>query len=369
MADKSIEDKIKNLKERFDDLRDLLDRSKLEEKKDELEEEMSKPGFWDDNKKARKIAKKLDKIKNRIKSLDQLTNSFEEIEVYQELASEEDDDLDSEIKENINWLEEEINRLEMKLRLNGEYDENNAILAIHPGAGGTESQDWAEMLLRMYERWLEKNNFEVEMLDFLPGEEAGIKRVTLLIKGDYGYGYLKGERGVHRLVRISPFDSSSRRHTSFASVDIMPEIDDDIELEIDDNDLKIETYRASGAGGQHVNKTDSAVRITHQPTGTVVQCQNERSQHKNKEMAMKILRSRLIEMIEEAKAEKLDELRGEHKEIAWGNQIRSYVFHPYNLIKDHRTDLEEGNVEKVMDGYLDEFIEAYLKQNSEGSQL
>jgi len=330
---------------------------------------MSKPGFWDDNKKAKKIAKKLDKIKNRIKSLDQLTNSFEEIEVYQELASEEDDDLDSEIKENINWLEEEINRLEMKLRLNGEYDENNAILAIHPGAGGTESQDWAEMLLRMYERWLEKNKFEVEMLDFLPGEEAGIKRVTLLIKGDYGYGYLKGERGVHRLVRISPFDSSSRRHTSFASVDIMPEIDDDIELEMDDNDLKIETYRASGAGGQHVNKTDSAVRITHQPTGTVVQCQNERSQHKNKEMAMKILRSRLIEMIEEAKAEKLDELRGEHKEIAWGNQIRSYVFHPYNLIKDHRTDLEEGNVEKVMDGYLDEFIEAYLKQNSEGSQL
>src|SRR6056297_1272680 len=330
---------------------------------------MSKPGFWDDNKKAKKIAKKLDKIKNRIKSLDQLTNSFEEIEVYQELASEEDDDLDSEIKENINWLEEEINRLEMKLRLNGEYDENNAILAIHPGAGGTESQDWAEMLLKMYERWLEKNNFEVEMLDFLLGEEAGIKRVTLLIKGDYGYGYVKGERGVHRLVRISPFDSSSRRHTSFASVDIMPEIDDDIELEIDENDLKIETYRASGAGGQHVNKTDSAVRITHQPTGTVVQCQNERSQHKNKEMAMKILRSRLIEMIEEAKAEKLDELRGEHKEIAWGNQIRSYVFHPYNLIKDHRTDLEEGNVEKVMDGYLDEFIEAYLKQNSEGSQL
>ena len=330
---------------------------------------MSKPGFWDDNKKAKKTAKKLDKVKNRLKSLKQLTNAFEEIEVYKELATEEDDNLDSEIKENIDWLEEEINRLEMKLRLNGEYDENNAILAIHPGAGGTESQDWAEMLLRMYERWLEKNDFEVEMLDFLSGEEAGIKRVTLLIKGDYSYGYLKGERGVHRLVRISPFDSSSRRHTSFASVDVMPEIEDDIELEIDENDLKIETYRASGAGGQHVNKTDSAVRITHQPTGTVVQCQNERSQHKNKEMAMKILRSRLIEMIEEAKAEKLDELRGEHKEIAWGNQIRSYVFHPYNLIKDHRTGLEEGNVEKVMDGYLDEFIEEYLKQNSEGSQL
>lgn len=330
---------------------------------------MSQAGFWDNNKKAKKTAKKLDGVKKRLESLDELQNAFEEIEVYQELVSEDDSDVKKEINVNISWIKKELTRLEMKLRLNGEYDENNAIFAIHPGAGGTESQDWAEMLLRMYQRWLEKNDFEFEILDFLPGDEAGIKRVTMLIKGDYSYGYLKGEGGVHRLVRISPFDSSSRRHTSFASVDVMPEIDDDIDLEIDKNNLKIETYRASGAGGQHVNKTDSAVRITHEPTGTVVQCQNERSQHKNKQMAMKILKSRLIEMIQEAKAEKLDELRGEHKEIAWGNQIRSYVFHPYKLIKDHRTGLEEGNVDKVMDGYLDEFIEAYLKKNSEGSQL
>jgi peptide chain release factor 2 len=216
----------------------------------------------------------------------------------------------------------------------------------------------------MYSRWVEANGYELQTLDFSPGEEAGIKSVTMMVSGDYAYGYLKGEKGVHRLVRISPFDSSGRRHTSFASVDVMPEIDDDLEVDINENDLKIDTYRASGAGGQHVNKTDSAVRITHLPTGVVVQCQNGRSQHKNKETAMKILTSKLLELKEEAQAEKIDELGGEHKEIAWGSQIRSYVFHPYNMIKDHRTDFEEGNVDKVMDGYLDEFIEAYLKYKS-----
>jgi peptide chain release factor 2 len=331
---------------------------------------MSKPGFWDDNQLAKQTAKRLDRVKNRLKFIDDINNQIEDTEVFIGMASEEEgDDARQEVEGNLSHLDQEIERMEMKIRLNGEFDDKNAILSIHPGAGGTESQDWAEMLLRMYERWLEKNNYEVKVLDFLPGEEAGIKRVTLLVTGDYSYGYLKGEKGVHRLVRISPFDSSSRRHTSFASLDVLPELDDSVEIDIDENNLRIETYRASGAGGQHVNKTDSAVRITHQPTGTVVQCQNERSQHKNKDMAMKILQSRLLEMKQEAQADKIEELRGEHKDIAWGNQIRSYVFHPYNMIKDHRTGVEEGNVEKIMDGYIDNFVEAYLKQESEGSQV
>ncbi|MFP4021359.1 MAG: peptide chain release factor 2, partial [Halanaerobium sp.] len=327
--------------------------------------EMAAGGFWDDKEDARKKSQKLDWIKKRMKIINQLEQKFEEAEVYLELAAEEDESLESELNLTLTELEKELEKLELKLRLNEPYDANNAILSIHPGAGGTESQDWAQMLLRMYSRWAESNGYQLETLDLNPGEEAGIKSVTMMIKGDYAYGYLKGERGVHRLVRISPFDSSGRRHTSFASVDVMPEIDDDIEVDIDEKDLKIDTYRASGAGGQHVNKTDSAVRITHQPTGVVVQRQNERSQHKNKETAMKILTAKLLELKEEAQAEKIDELGGEHKEIAWGSQIRSYVFHPYNLIKDHRTDFEEGNVDKVMDGYLDEFIEAYLKFKSE----
>jgi peptide chain release factor 2 len=325
---------------------------------------MGAGGFWDDKENARKKSQQLDRIKKRLKVISSLEEKFEEAEVYLELAAEEDHSLESELKVTLTELEKELEKLELKLRLNEPYDGNNAILSIHPGAGGTESQDWAQMLLRMYSRWAEANGYQLETLDFNPGDEAGIKSVTLMIEGDYAFGYLKGERGVHRLVRISPFDSSGRRHTSFASVDVMPELDDDIEVDIDENDLKIDTYRASGAGGQHVNKTDSAVRITHQPTGVVVQCQNERSQHKNKATAMKILTAKLLELKEEAQAEKIDELSGEHKEIAWGSQIRSYVFHPYNMIKDHRTDFEEGNVDKVMDGYLDEFIEAYLKYQS-----
>ena len=327
---------------------------------------MAQPGFWDNNQEARETAQRLDGVKNKIKMIDNLEEKFEECEVFLEMGMEADKDMSEDVRPLVNSISQSINNIELMVRMNGDYDKNNAILSIHPGAGGTESQDWAEMLLRMYERWIEKEGFEKEMIDFLPGEEAGIKRVTFLIKGEYAYGYLKSESGVHRLVRISPFDSSGRRHTSFASVDILPELDDDIELDIDDSDLKIETYRASGAGGQHVNKTESAVRITHQPTGTVVQCQNERSQHKNKKMAMKILKSRLLEMKEEKQAEKVEELRGEKREIAWGSQIRSYVFHPYNMIKDHRTGLEEGNVDKVMDGELNEFIEAYLQKNSKG---
>lgn len=327
---------------------------------------MAQPGFWDDNQSARETARHLDRIKTRLKKLEQLGEMIEECEVYFQLGEEEEQDMADEVEPLLDSLSRTIDNLELMVRMNGKYDENNAILAIHPGAGGTESQDWAEMLLRMYERYLDKEGFEKEIIDFLAGEEAGIKRVTFLVKGDYAFGYLKSERGVHRLVRISPFDSSGRRHTSFASVDVLPELDEDVELDIKDTDLKIETYRASGAGGQHVNKTESAVRITHKPTGTVVQCQNERSQHKNKKMAMKILKSRLLEMKEKKQAEKIEELRGEKREIAWGSQIRSYVFHPYNKIKDHRTGFEEGNVDKVMDGELDEFIEAYLQQDSKG---
>ncbi len=329
--------------------------------REEIEEEMSSSDFWEDSSAAQKTAQKLDKVKSRLQFLDNIEEQIEELEVYVDLNSEDGEQLDDEINNIVSDISDSMERMELKIRLNGEYDVNNAVLSINPGAGGTESQDWAEMLLRMYTRWAEKENYDMETINLQPGEEAGIKNATLLIKGEYVFGYLKGERGVHRLVRISPFDSSSRRHTSFASVDVLPEIDDEIDIELDDSDLKVETYRASGAGGQHVNKTESAVRITHLPTGTVVQCQNERSQHKNRSTALKILKSRLLEMKKEAKADKIDELRGEHKEIAWGNQIRSYVLHPYKKIKDHRTEIEEGNVDKVLDGYLDEFIEAYLK--------
>ena len=332
----------------------------MADKKEDLENKMSSPGFWDDNDKARKIAKNLDRIKNRLSLIEDLEAKFEDARVYQELIQEGEESLKPELENLLKGLENELDKLELKLQFTEEYDQNNAIFSIHPGAGGTESQDWAQMLLRMYERWFEKKGFSTETLDFLSGDEAGIKRVTILVKGDYAYGYLKGEAGVHRLVRISPFDSSGRRHTSFASVDVLPEIDEDLMVDIDEGDLKIETYRASGAGGQHVNKTDSAVRITHKPTGIVVQCQNERSQHKNKSMAMKILNSKLIELKKEEKAEEIEELRGDYKEIAWGSQIRSYTFHPYNLIKDHRTGVEEGNIDRIMDGNIDEFIEAYL---------
>lgn len=324
---------------------------------------MSQPDFWDDSSKAQQISKQASALQDKITGFDSLVEEREELEVLLELAIAEDDQaVIAEVKERSQKLVKAREELELKVLLSGEYDSNNALLAINPGAGGTESQDWAEMLLRMYTRWAEQHNYDLETLEFIPGEEAGVKSVTIQVSGDYAYGYLKSEKGVHRLVRISPFDSSSRRHTSFASVDVMPELDEDIEVDIDKSDLKIETYRASGAGGQHVNTTDSAVRITHLPTGIVAQCQNERSQHKNRQGAMKVLQAKLFEYLQEKQAEKLDEIRGEHKEIAWGNQIRSYVFHPYQMIKDHRTDFETGKTEQVMDGDLDQLIEAYLKQ-------
>ena len=288
--------------------------------------------------------------------------NYENLELTYELVKEEEDEeLRSELETELVELTTRLNQFELQLLLSDPYDRNNAILELHPGAGGTESQDWGSLLLRMYTRWAEKKGFKVETLDYLPGEEAGVKSVTLAIRGHNAYGYLKAEKGVHRLVRISPFDSSGRRHTSFVSCDVMPEFDDDIEIEVRSDDLKVDTYRASGAGGQHINKTDSAVRITHIPTGVVVACQSERSQIKNRETAMKMLKSKLYQLEIDKKEEQLAEIRGEQKEIGWGSQIRSYVFHPYSMVKDHRTNAETGNIGAVMDGEIDEFIDAYLR--------
>lgn len=324
---------------------------------------MTEPGFWDDSEEAQQLAQQKSALKNKIQSFADLAESLEELEVLLELGQEEEEPaVIAEIEAEVEGLEAKIEKLELKALLQGEYDQNNAILAINPGAGGIDSQDWAEMLFRMYKRWAEQNDYQLELLELMPGEEAGIKSATLQVNGPYAYGYLQSEKGVHRLVRISPYDSSSRRHTSFASVDVIPEIDEELEIDIDEKDLKTETFRASGAGGQHVNTTDSAVRITHQPTGIVVQCQSQRSQHKNRRKAMRILKSQLFDYLQEQQAEKLSEIRGEKKEIAWGSQIRSYIFHPYQLIKDHRTDLEVTKTEAVMDGDLEELIEAYLKK-------
>lgn len=289
-----------------------------------------------------------------------LSEEAEEISVLIELVDEQEDpETEAEVAARIKTLSRQLQELELRQAMSGEYDPGNAIVAIHPGAGGTEAQDWAEMLLRMYLRWAERRGFEAEILDYLEGDEAGIKSVTFMLRGEYAYGYMQGEVGVHRLVRISPFDASKRRHTSFASVFVYPEVED-VEVEIDEKDLRIDTYRSSGAGGQHVNKTDSAVRITHIPTGIVVQCQNERSQIRNRAMAMTILRARLYEYYRQQQAEKLEQLHEGKKEIAWGSQIRSYVLQPYRLVKDHRTGVEVGNVEAVLDGDIDIFIESYL---------
>lgn len=323
---------------------------------------MQEPYFWDDQKAAQAVISESNALKELVEQFQTLEEQYENLEVSYELVKEEDDEeLREELELELKSLIQAMNEYELSLLLNGEYDKNNAILELHPGAGGTESQDWASLLLRMYTRWAEKKGFKVETLDYLPGEEAGLKSVTLLIKGYNAYGYLKAEKGVHRLVRISPFDSSGRRHTSFVSCDVVPELDGDIEIEIKPDEIKIDTYRASGAGGQHVNTTDSAVRITHIPTNTVVSCQSERSQIKNREKAMKMLKSKLYQLkIEEQEREKAA-LRGEQKEIGWGSQIRSYVFHPYTMVKDHRTNIEIGNIQSVMDGEIDEFINAYLR--------
>ncbi|CAH0237245.1 Peptide chain release factor 2 [Peribacillus sp. Bi96] len=323
---------------------------------------MTHPDFWNNQQKAQTVINETNALKEQVNQLSDLNESYENLDLTYELVKEEnDEELLAELEEEITVLSQKMNDFELQLLLSEEYDSKNAILELHPGAGGTESQDWGSMLLRMYTRWGEKRGFKVETLDYLPGDEAGIKSVTLLFKGHNAYGYLKAEKGVHRLVRISPFDSSGRRHTSFVSCEVMPEFDETINIEIRTEDLKVDTYRASGAGGQHINTTDSAVRITHLPTNTVVTCQNERSQIKNKAQAMNMLKAKLYQREIEQQQADLDEIRGEQKEIGWGSQIRSYVFHPYSMVKDHRTSAETGNLGSVMDGDIDMFIDAYLR--------
>ncbi|MCL4514011.1 MAG: peptide chain release factor 2 [Firmicutes bacterium] len=354
---------VQGVLKQIEDLRLTFDLEAKRREIAELEGKMSAPDFWDDQSRAQKIIQALNSLRARVERWEGLHKRGEDLQVLLELGLEEDDqDLAGEIETSVGDLQRDVDQMQLDLMLSGKYDRNNAILAIHPGAGGTESQDWAEMLLRMYTRWGEKRGYQVETLDLLPGDEAGLKSATLMISGENAYGYLKAEKGVHRLVRISPFDASGRRHTSFASVDVLPEVDDDTDIVINPVELKIDTYRSSSAGGQHVNKTESAIRITHLPTGIIVQCQNERSQHSNRESAMKILRARLLERRLAEQQEQINALRGEHGEIAWGNQIRSYVFCPYTMVKDHRTEAEMGNVNAVMDGEIDPFIEAFLKQ-------
>lgn len=340
----------------------LFDISNLENKLKELENKTSCPEFWEDTENTTKVLSEIKKIKNKYSKYKELEKQINNLLELSELVKlEYDEEIANDIIINTKKEKRNLEKLELETLLCGKYDSNNAIITIHPGAGGTESQDWAEMLYRMYTRWATKNEYVVKELDYLEGEEAGIKSVTFEIIGQNAYGYMKSEKGVHRLVRISPFDSGGRRHTSFASVEILPEITEDIEININLDDLRIDTYRASGAGGQHINKTSSAVRITHIPTNIVVACQSERSQIQNRETAMKMLKSKLFDLKEQEHKDKIEDLKGEQRDIAWGSQIRSYVFCPYTMVKDHRTNYEVGNVQGVMDGDLDAFMESFLK--------
>ena len=339
-----------------------FDIPKLEKELSELEKQTTENGFWDNQKESNKVLSKIKNIKSKTAKYKELETEFANIlELIELVETEYDEELANEIISNN--LEKELEKFELQTLLSGKYDNNNAILTLHPGAGGTESQDWAEMLYRMYTRWAAKNGYQVKELDYLDGDEAGIKSVTFEIIGENAYGYMKGEMGVHRLVRISPFDSGGRRHTSFASLEVLPEISDDEDLYINPDDIKMDVYRSSGAGGQHINKTSSAVRLTHIPTGIVVACQTQRSQLQNKENCMKMLKSKLLDLKEREQKETIEELKGVQRDISWGSQIRSYVFCPYTLVKDHRTNFEVGNVQSVMDGEIDGFIESYLKSN------
>ena len=346
----------------------LFDIAKLEEELKKLENQTAEADFWTDSKKSSIVLGKIKKIKSKVETYKKIEKEVEKLKEISELLEIEfDEELAKEVIKNTKGVNKEIEKLEIETLFSGKYDNNNAIVTIHPGAGGTESQDWAEMLYRMYTRWATQNDFIVKELDYLEGEEAGIKSVTFEIIGENAYGYMRGEKGVHRLVRISPFDSGGRRHTSFASVEVLPEITDDIQIDINPDDLRIDTYRASGAGGQHINKTSSAVRITHIPTNTVVACQSERSQIQNRETAMKMLKSKLLDLKEKEQKEKIEDLKGEQKDIAWGSQIRSYVFCPYTMVKDHRTNYEVGNVQAVMDGDLNEFMKVFLGTDSKNT--
>jgi peptide chain release factor 2 len=327
---------------------------------------MSESGFWDNPETAQEVGRKRARVEKRIASAASLDQKLDDIGVLLEFQKE-GESVDAEIESLVSQLEAEVNQVELTMKLSGEHDQADAILAIHPGAGGTESQDWAEMLLRMYLRYCERKGWTAETIDYQAGDEAGIKSATVMVRGEHAYGYFKAERGVHRLVRISPYDAAKRRHTSFASVYVYPDIDDDIEVEINDKDLRVDTYRSSGAGGQHVNVTDSAIRITHLPTGIVVTCQNERSQHKNRATAMKLLRSRLYQVEVDKRKEEQSKIEGEKKEIGFGSQIRSYVLQPYQMIKDLRTGHEVGDVQRILDGDIDEFIQAYLAQQAKAT--
>ncbi len=348
------------------DLAEALGLDKMREEIATLEAEAAQDGFWDDLENSQKVLQRTSALKNKVADYENIKSQYEDTLTLIELANEEgDESLLEECRAGVKKVQEEIDRLTLTTLLSGEYDSNNAILNFHAGAGGTEAQDWALMLYRMYIRWGERHGFKVSTLDILDGEEAGIKSASVLVEGENAYGYLKSEMGIHRLVRVSPFDASGRRHTSFASLEVMPEIDDNVEVEIKPEDIKMDVYRASGAGGQKVNKTSSAVRLTHIPTGIVVSCQVERSQHQNREVAMKMLKSKLVEIKERENLDKIEDIKGDQKEIGWGSQIRSYVFMPYTLVKDHRTGYENGNINAVMDGDLDGFINAYLKMQSQ----
>ena len=341
----------------------IFDLDTQEKDLQELEHLMGRPDFWQkDQEEISQLTQRRSMLQNNIEQWKQYQQSVEDAALLAEMAEEEEDRTTlNEVKQDVSRLEKQVGELDLQTLLNGPDDHRNAILSINAGAGGTEAQDWAEMLLRLYLRWCESREYEVRTLDLQPGEEAGIKSVTITVEGPYAYGYLKSEHGIHRMVRISPFDATGRRHTSFASVSVVPEIDTDIKIEIEDKDLRIDTYRASGPGGQHVNKTSSAIRITHLPTGIVVQCQNEKSQHRNRDMALKVLKARLYELEKQKQEEMKQEMHDTQMDIAWGSQIRSYVFNPYRIVKDHRTNVEVGNLERVMDGDIDPFIDAYLR--------
>ncbi|EIS6260127.1 peptide chain release factor 2 [Staphylococcus pseudintermedius] len=348
---------------KLEQLRGSLDLENKETNIQEYEEMMADPQFWDNQERAQTIIDQNNAIKSVVNNYYEVAETLEEmIATYELLQEEYDDEMKNDLEQEVIGFQTKVDQFELQLLLDGEHDANNAILELHPGAGGTESQDWTNMLLRMYQRYCEQQGFKVEIVDYQAGDEAGVKSVTMLVKGHNAYGYLKAEKGVHRLVRISPFDSSGRRHTSFASCDVIPEFNNEkIEVEINSDDITVDTFRASGAGGQHINKTESAIRITHHPTGIVVNNQNERSQIKNREAAMKMLKAKLYQLELEQKEQELAAIRGEQKDIGWGSQIRSYVFHPYSMVKDHRTNEETGNVNAVMDGEIGPFIEAYLR--------
>jgi len=352
---------LSELREELGELGEYLDLKELREKVHELQSQMSQPDFWDDQGRARRISREASRVEDTINQYESLHEAIDDLEAMVELEAEsEEASFSDEIERGLKEAKKKVQSLRWRYFLDGEYDDREAMLSINPGAGGTEAHDWAEMLYRMYRRWCENEGIEYSVLNVTAGEEAGIKNATMQIKDDYAYGRLKGEAGVHRLVRISPFDSSSRRHTSFAAVEVMPDLDVVDEVDLDETDLKIDTFRSSGPGGQHANMTDSAVRIIHEPTGLVAKCENERSQHKNRETAMKILKSRLLELKIEEQKEDINELRGEKQSIEWGSQIRSYVNHPYQQVKDHRTNCEVSSFETVLDGEINEFIEAYL---------